>query len=912
MKTYSKLSVVSLFCFLSACGNNSPEKMMADAKSMLESGQLQEASVTLKNVIQNNPSLLEAREMLGMIYLNQGLYLASQKELQRAENVLSDQGKIALAETYLWLEEFDSVQELEIQADGTDKDELKLYQAIALFRSDQPANAAKFMSELESSSSLTVASVARAYSHTLNEEPQLALQAMDGTIDDLASSPLALQLKFTLENFLNNWPNAIATSKQLLSLRPADYKIKTQLATVLINDGKFEEAKPIVEQLLQLSADQAYFNQLKGTILLSEKDFEGATLHLDKAIKNGRSNQVTRLFSAIAHYQLGNFEQAYQNLSSIINTLPKDHYAKRLYTTIQLRLGYTQDGVNSINSMSDLGQDDLLYIVETSRLLIQRNELSQAKQLVNKINSEEIADAKMLQNIGLLKLLTGDSGISELERNLDASSDTEDSFYLLLVAYVENKLYDKAYELIDTRFTGEQNTIQRLKSTGFVQQTSGDMNAANKTYEKLREIKPDNFDAMLFFVEQSIKNANLSNAASQLNRAIELYPLSTRLLMRSFQVHQRIGDLAPAISQLENAQSSSDEPRYALLYAAALLLNEQYKGVVDYLKEKQQLLEAIPKYWMLLGDAYLKQANYNDARKAFAEWRKQEPAVSSYTQSIQLEEIEGNYLQAEQLISEAKRKLGTNTTFDLLAGRLKLLQGKNKEASVIYGRLPETAKQSLAGQLIKGRLAFAKGNYKAALEIIEPQYNKAPSRELALLVFSSLVKLEQHERVINFTEAHLANVPSDAKVRLLFANYLLEKEPKRAIEQYAFLVQNEKTDSPLVLNNLAWLLTKEGSPSEALNYIEKADTLVPNNPNILSTYGAVLSSLSQHERAIEKSKSAFLLSDENANIALEYVHVLALGGRKTEAKQVASTIIPVTAAQELQLNELKKQHQLQD
>ena len=68
-----------LLCLLSACSDNSPEKRLADAELMLEKGQLQEASVTLKNVIKDDPSLLKAREMLGLTYLQQGLYLAAMK-----------------------------------------------------------------------------------------------------------------------------------------------------------------------------------------------------------------------------------------------------------------------------------------------------------------------------------------------------------------------------------------------------------------------------------------------------------------------------------------------------------------------------------------------------------------------------------------------------------------------------------------------------------------------------------------------------------------------------------------------------------------------------------------------------------------------------------------------------------------
>ena len=105
---------------------------------------------------------------------------------------------------------------------------------------------------------------------------------------------------------------------------------------------------------------------------------------------------------------------------------------------------------------------------------------------------------------------------------------------------------------------------------------------------------------------------------------------------------------------LKEAQGKSKEPKYALLYAAALSLDNQFKTVVDYLTENQQKLKDTPKYWMLLGNAYAKQSNYKDARKAFTEWRKLEPSQNSFVQSIQIEEIERDYLKAEQVIEEAR------------------------------------------------------------------------------------------------------------------------------------------------------------------------------------------------------------------------------------------------------------------
>ena len=95
---------------LAGCGQ-SPEEMLASAKSYLEKQDLGAASIQLKNALQENGNLAEARFLLGSIHVTQGDAAGAVKELQRARDLGYSQDQVAplLARALLAAGEFDTL-----------------------------------------------------------------------------------------------------------------------------------------------------------------------------------------------------------------------------------------------------------------------------------------------------------------------------------------------------------------------------------------------------------------------------------------------------------------------------------------------------------------------------------------------------------------------------------------------------------------------------------------------------------------------------------------------------------------------------------------------------------------------------------------------------------------------------------
>ena len=78
------LSALVATLLITGCGGETPESMVASAKDYLEKNDDKAAVIQLKNALQTNPDLAEARFLLGKAMLESGNPTAADLELRKA------------------------------------------------------------------------------------------------------------------------------------------------------------------------------------------------------------------------------------------------------------------------------------------------------------------------------------------------------------------------------------------------------------------------------------------------------------------------------------------------------------------------------------------------------------------------------------------------------------------------------------------------------------------------------------------------------------------------------------------------------------------------------------------------------------------------------------------------------------
>ncbi|ANB24381.1 XrtA/PEP-CTERM system TPR-repeat protein PrsT [Alteromonas stellipolaris] len=915
MDTSVKLAVLTslLLLNLTACSPKSTNEVLLDAEQLKQEGKYQEASIALKNIIKEEPNNFTARESLGLIYLEQGLYSAARKELVRADTALSPNGVVSLAETYLWLESFDELQKLSIP--NTDENtesflELAIYKAIATYNSGGKFRAAASFSRLTESDSLKVSQLAKAYLAIQNNRIGDAIDYTNKSVEAQPDFIAALQLKAILEAVEGKWSLAIQTLEGLLEKRAHDYKIKLKLADALVNNKEYDKAEPFVNQLLSLSANHPYFNQLKGTIEFSKNDFESALIYLDTAIKNGRSNSVTRLLAALANYYENNLEQAYQNLKVIVETLPPEHFSHKLYSIVQVQLGYSNDNDESLEDIATIPVGEALYLAKSSSLLIQEGEIAQAKSLIEQISTDDVQDAELLRSIGLLKILTADTGIEELEKSFQQDPDSEKSFLVLAFAYLNAEQFDKAEQLAVNWLKAHPDTVSALHIQAQASSHTSNANKVAGIYSKILGLEPEHVSANLFFVEKDVRNNDLASAKAKIESLVNYHPLDMVVLIRHFQIQKELEYYSVAIEPFKKAYNSSDDIKYALLYAGALAELNKTDEQLSVLKNIHSKAENEPKYWMMLADAYWERKDFVNAAQALEKWRRLEQSTKAFLKSIELAEITRDYKGALELVEEGISLFPNQTQLKLIKARILILDGDIEQATTVFDSLSPAIKSSTLGLTVQSKLLIAKRKYSEAVNAIEKVYQNVKSQEVASILYTALFRANKEAEALAFTEKHLSIAPSHNKIRLLAANQQMYSAPNKSIAHYKYLVENEAVQSPLVLNNLAWLLGEAQKYDDALVYANRAQAILPENPSIMATRGKILLQLDRIDESLDLLENAFKTSANSPDIGIDYVVALLKAKDKSEAQKVLTQLKPKTQEHERRIDELKVQANL--
>ena len=130
----------------------------------------------------------------------------------------------------------------------------------------------------------------------------------------------------------------------------------------------------------------------------------------------------------------------------------------------------------------------------------------------------------------------------------------------------------------------------------------------------------------------------------------------------------------------------------------------------------------------------------------------------------------------------------------------------------------------------------------------------------------------------------LESHPQDLAVRAMLAESLRTSgDTAGAVAQYQGLLTDAK-ESPVVLNNLAWLYHLQGD-ARALATAKRAWELAPKSPEIADTYGWLLVETGSVRQGLEMLASADAVGGvARPDIRFHYVQALAKAGERDRAR----------------------------
>ena len=300
-KTTKKLIVsLSVVLALSGCGNNyTPEEYIAAARASLEAGKNNEAIISLKNVLKLDAKNSEARLLLGITYLNEGIWLIAEKELNKALELGIEKRVVVplLAQMHYHLNDSDALSELINNNATLEADILiipRTYLALSYVR-DNEVNFARVVFEEIVSDNIEspYTQISESWLLGLNNDYDKALAIIDDIMTPELDIAIISKAQFLFAN--NDMNEAAEAYGSFLAAHPKDLYSRLMFALSLTKAGNYQDAEKQVDVILKNLPSQPLGNEMKSQIRFADKDYQQAKHFAELALQRNDSLLISRV-----------------------------------------------------------------------------------------------------------------------------------------------------------------------------------------------------------------------------------------------------------------------------------------------------------------------------------------------------------------------------------------------------------------------------------------------------------------------------------------------------------------------------------------------------------------------------------------------------------------------------------------
>jgi putative PEP-CTERM system TPR-repeat lipoprotein len=561
---------------LTGCGQKTSEEHVLAARQFVEAKDNQSAIIEYKSAIQKDPEDPNARFELGQLYLQQKDFAAAEKELNRALDLGYEVSEVLPLITRAYQETNSEValSEINHNVDGltpVKRAEVTYYKLEALLRLEKTKEARVLLDDIaQIDTSSVYKGLSLALGKVLDDDYEGALQAINTLHQQAPLNKDVLMQQARLNMYLRNLDAAVTAYDAYLDVAPDDTETKFILTAILMDAKRFEDAAPLVDDLLEQSATNPLLNQFKGVIEAREGNFSVALKHLETAIQNGRNDPLARLLAGFSAYQLEDYAATTRHLSMIASDLPPSHAALRMLANSLLQQGKNEEATDILARVDGEAENDAMLFSKAGYQLLQSGNVVDAKAMIEK--SVPIAtSAEDLTRIGVLQLSINDAeGLVNLEAAVERAPELTMGQQTLANAYIATRQFDKALEVAENWQKAEPQNAQPWLVKGQVYIAQQNYVAAEAAIAKAEALDSKNLKAKIQRVSLAMVQEQPQQALEAINQALSIDATDQASLALLYIVQKQMGKANEAVNTIQEVVArnpDNDVPKVLLARA---------------------------------------------------------------------------------------------------------------------------------------------------------------------------------------------------------------------------------------------------------------------------------------------------------------------------------------------------------
>jgi putative PEP-CTERM system TPR-repeat lipoprotein len=878
---------------VAGCTRVDPEGLMSSARDYLEKGDAAAAVIQLKNALQDNPELGEARLLLGQALLQGGDPVGAEVELKRA----LDLGVPAERATPLMAKV--------LMQQGRSKDLTDRYAQVNLELPQDQADLQTLLARAwreQGRAAEHEAALARAFKAVPSHSPALleqararasggnaaaALTLVDSLLKAHATMAEAHLLRADLLLATGGDAESVITAfRQTVAADPTELEGRIGLVRTLLGNRRVDEAERELGELARMASNHPATRYLQAQMALARQKPADARELAQQLLTMTPGNPLALELAGMVELANNAPAQAEPLLSRALATKSDMPVARRLLVSSYLRLGQPDRALAALPPEVIRNSSDPALLALAGQAFMLKGQTEEAQLHFTRAAQLDPGNARYRTAMAMSQLAGGASEAALASLNQVAASDDGSVADMALIStHLRLGRINEALVAIDRLEKKRPGDPLAWQLRGRALSLNRDAAGARAAYEKALSLNPGYFAATAALSQQAWSEGQHARAVQLLREAVQRDPrnLQASLALAEAMAMQGAPDaeVDAVLQKAIEAMPSEWQARLALI--ERMLRRDDAKAAVAEAQRAVAALPEAPQVHDALGRAHLASGDTNQALASFARFQALSPeSVLPHLRraSAQLAgRDEAGALRSVQRALEAQPDhVGAQRLLVDLATRTGQLPTAIETARSMQRQRPGTT----PAYQLEGDLQMAAGNAAQAVSAYETGLGIEASAELAVRLHAALTRNKEEARAARVAADWIRTHPQDVSMLLYLSGQAINARRLADASRLLDRVLALQPDHALALNNQAWVSGQTGR-SDALALAERANQVSPNQPMFMDTLALLLSQRKEHARALEIQQRAVALQPKVPLFKLTLAKIHLNAGNKAAA-----------------------------
>jgi putative PEP-CTERM system TPR-repeat lipoprotein len=873
--------------------------LTASARSYLEKKDHRSAIIQLKNVLNQNPEAVEARVLLGQALLMDNEPAAALVELRKAqelrapdEQVLPHLARAMLAsgEDGKVIEQFGNTQ---LEDPAARADLLTTVATAYALRGDTGKAAEAAAAALQAKPGYVPAMVMTAQLQAASGKAVEAIAELDRALMIEPRNERAGVLRADLLwRAQKDKDGAMKGYRSVLEDNPGALGAHTALIAMLAADGKTEESRAQFAKLKAVLPDHPETLYYEAQLAFSNKEYKASREITDRLLKNLPNNVRVLELAGAAEFRMGQMLPAESFLTRALKVAPGALLARQMLAQVHLRSGQPVKALETLQPIISGKNPDGASLALAGEAWLQQGDSKKADAAYTAASKAEPDNSRVRTAVAMAQLNRGAPGaIAELE-SLAASDTSPRADLALISARHRAGDYAGALKAIDALEKKQPDRALAHGLRGHVLLTQKDPAGARRSFETALSKEPGYFAAAAAISSLDLAAGKPELARKRFEEFLKANPKSHQAALALAELAARTGAPVAEVTRLtqEAVRANPDNPAARLVVIEQLLNAGDPKAALVAAQEALVVIPNNPDIGEAVGRAQLASGEGQQALSTFKKLSGLQPSnprllIRQAEAQVLLRDVPGATESIKKALDLRPNYVPAKRAVVLLA----IMDKRPADAVTAARSIQKQSPTDPLGWQLEGDAEATRKNLDAAVAAWRTALQKNKTTEYAVKVHNALLVGGKRADADRWAADWLKENANDAAFVFYLGDMAMARNDDAGAESLYRQVLAQQPSNALAMNNIAWLLVKQGKPG-ATPLAEKAVSLLADRPPLLDTLAMALAADNQMGKAIETQKRAVSLAPDNPALRMALARHYIKAGEKSFARAELETL----------------------